>query len=183
MESSTSATSTPKDKGSDGLSRPSPGLRRHIGWIVAGSLATGLVAALVLVTFPFIPAEERDVTDAVLCGFALGSCPGENFLFCVEGGLRPPAPGCGRTPVLAGANRQERALKMTHRINAGPRPPDCSVTVRSVKGAEASLRDRASSTLDPPDADQGPAGCQGDGHLWSRWATAVRPRDTHPPNL
>jgi pimeloyl-ACP methyl ester carboxylesterase len=60
---------TPKDKGQD---RPDPGPRGHIGWIVAGSLATGLVAALLLVAAPFIPAEESDVTGAVLCGFALG---------------------------------------------------------------------------------------------------------------
>ena len=46
--------------------------RGHIGWIVAGSLATGLVAALLLVAAPFIPAEESAVTGAVLCGFALG---------------------------------------------------------------------------------------------------------------
>jgi pimeloyl-ACP methyl ester carboxylesterase len=39
---------------------------------VAGSLATGLVAALLLATAPLIPAEERAVTGAVLCGFALG---------------------------------------------------------------------------------------------------------------
>jgi pimeloyl-ACP methyl ester carboxylesterase len=39
---------------------------------VAGSLATGLVAALVLAAAPFIPAEESAVTGAVLCGFALG---------------------------------------------------------------------------------------------------------------
>ena len=39
---------------------------------MAGSLATGLVAALLLVAAPFIPAEESDVTGAVLCGFALG---------------------------------------------------------------------------------------------------------------
>jgi pimeloyl-ACP methyl ester carboxylesterase len=39
---------------------------------VAGSLATGLVAALLLVAAPFIPAEESAVTGAVLCGFALG---------------------------------------------------------------------------------------------------------------
>jgi pimeloyl-ACP methyl ester carboxylesterase len=44
----------------------------HIGWIVAGSLATGLVAALLLVATPFIPAQESGVTGAVLCGFALG---------------------------------------------------------------------------------------------------------------
>jgi pimeloyl-ACP methyl ester carboxylesterase len=35
-------------------------------------LAAGLVAALLLVAAPFIPAEESAVTGAVLCGFALG---------------------------------------------------------------------------------------------------------------
>jgi len=35
-------------------------------------LATGLVAALLLVAAPFIPAEEPAVTGAILCGFALG---------------------------------------------------------------------------------------------------------------
>jgi hypothetical protein len=39
---------------------------------VAGSLATGLFAALLLVAAPFIAAEESAVTGAVLCGFALG---------------------------------------------------------------------------------------------------------------
>jgi pimeloyl-ACP methyl ester carboxylesterase len=39
---------------------------------VAGSLATGLVAALLLVAAPFIPAEESAAAGAVLCGFALG---------------------------------------------------------------------------------------------------------------
>ena len=46
--------------------------RGHLGWIVAGSLATGLVAALLLSAAPFIPAEESAITGAVLCGFALG---------------------------------------------------------------------------------------------------------------
>jgi pimeloyl-ACP methyl ester carboxylesterase len=46
--------------------------RGHIGWIVAGSLATGLVAALFLPFAPFIPADESGVMGAVLCGFALG---------------------------------------------------------------------------------------------------------------
>jgi peptidoglycan/LPS O-acetylase OafA/YrhL len=68
----TPTTPTPKDKGPDRPSRPDPGPRGHIGWIVAGSLATGLVAALLLVAAPFIPAEESAVTGAVLCGFALG---------------------------------------------------------------------------------------------------------------
>src|SRR3954452_5731911 len=49
-----------------------PRRRGHIGWIVAGSLVTGLAAALLLAFAPFIPAEERAVTGAVLCGFALG---------------------------------------------------------------------------------------------------------------
>ena len=35
-------------------------------------MATGLVAAFLLAAAPFIPAEERAVTGAVLCGFALG---------------------------------------------------------------------------------------------------------------
>ncbi|HEY9376676.1 MAG TPA: hypothetical protein VIQ02_06225, partial [Jiangellaceae bacterium] len=39
---------------------------------MAGSLAIGLVAALLLVVAPFIPAEASAVTGAVLCGFALG---------------------------------------------------------------------------------------------------------------
>src|SRR5215218_6706409 len=49
-----------------------PPARGHIGWIVAGSLATGLVAALLLAAVPFIPAEESALTGAILCGFALG---------------------------------------------------------------------------------------------------------------
>jgi pimeloyl-ACP methyl ester carboxylesterase len=63
---------TLKDKGRDRRSHPEPGPRGHIGWVVAGSLATGLVAAVVLAVAPFIPAEEPAVTGAVLCGFALG---------------------------------------------------------------------------------------------------------------
>ncbi len=44
----------------------------HIGLIVAGSLATGLIAALLLVAAPFVSPEENKVTGAVLCGFAVG---------------------------------------------------------------------------------------------------------------
>lgn len=54
------------------LARPYPEPRGRIGWVVAGSLATGLVAALLLVAAPFIPAEESNLTGALLCGFALG---------------------------------------------------------------------------------------------------------------
>lgn len=46
--------------------------RGQIGWIVAGSLAFGLLAALLLAAAPFIQAQESEVTGAVLCGFALG---------------------------------------------------------------------------------------------------------------
>jgi pimeloyl-ACP methyl ester carboxylesterase len=63
---------TPKDQGRDRRSHPDSFPRGHIGWVVAGSLATGLVAALLLAAAPFIPAEEPAVTGAVLCGFALG---------------------------------------------------------------------------------------------------------------
>ena len=44
----------------------------HIGRIVAVSLATGLIAALLFALAPFISPDENDVTGAVLCGFAVG---------------------------------------------------------------------------------------------------------------
>jgi pimeloyl-ACP methyl ester carboxylesterase len=44
----------------------------RIGWVVAGSLAGGLVAAVLLVAAPFIPPTEAGVTGALLCGWALG---------------------------------------------------------------------------------------------------------------
>jgi pimeloyl-ACP methyl ester carboxylesterase len=72
MESIVATEPTPKDKDRNRRSQPGPRPRGRIGWIVAGSLATGLLAALVLAGAPFIPAEEPAVTGAVLCGFALG---------------------------------------------------------------------------------------------------------------
>jgi pimeloyl-ACP methyl ester carboxylesterase len=72
MESIVATEPTLRDKGRDRPSHSDPGPRGNIGWIVAGSLATGLVAALLLAVAPFIPAEESAVTGAVLCGFALG---------------------------------------------------------------------------------------------------------------
>src|SRR3954447_7484625 len=51
-------------------SKPTRGGR--IGRIVAASLATGLIAAVLLIAAPFIPPEENDVTGAALCGFAVG---------------------------------------------------------------------------------------------------------------
>jgi pimeloyl-ACP methyl ester carboxylesterase len=72
MESIVATEPTSQNTGRDRRSHPDPGPRARIGWIVAGSLATGLVAAFLLAAAPFIPAEERAVTGAVLCGFALG---------------------------------------------------------------------------------------------------------------
>ena len=65
-------STTPQDSGHVRPSRADPGRRGHIGWIVAGSLVTGLVVGLLLVAAPFIPAEESQLTGALLCGFALG---------------------------------------------------------------------------------------------------------------
>jgi len=67
-----STTPTSKDGSETGQFRPDPGPRRRIGWIVAGSLVTGLVAGLLLVAAPFIPVEESALTGALLCGFAFG---------------------------------------------------------------------------------------------------------------
>jgi pimeloyl-ACP methyl ester carboxylesterase len=50
-----------------------PPLRRGpIGWIVAGSLFVGVVAALVLVAVIFAGAREHVITGTALLGFALG---------------------------------------------------------------------------------------------------------------
>lgn len=62
----------PRGKGQYRPAGPDPRPRGHIGRIVAGSLATGLAAALLLVAVPFIPAQESEAAGAVLCGFALG---------------------------------------------------------------------------------------------------------------
>src|SRR5215217_369746 len=72
MESMVATEPIPEDRGRDRRSHADPGPRGHIGWIVAGSLATGLLAAVLLAAAPVIPAEESAVTGAVLCGFALG---------------------------------------------------------------------------------------------------------------
>ena len=52
------------------LDDPAP--KRHIGRVVAGSLLAGLVVGLLLVVAPFVQPEERDVTGALLLGFAVG---------------------------------------------------------------------------------------------------------------
>lgn len=66
----TAATRTPTGKLTGDHITSAP--RLPIGRVVAGSLATGLLAALLLVAAPFIPAEESEVIGAVLCGVGLG---------------------------------------------------------------------------------------------------------------
>ncbi len=66
------APTAPEDRGEDHPARADAVPRGRIGWIVAGSLFAGLIAALLLAAAPFIPADESHMTGAVLCGFALG---------------------------------------------------------------------------------------------------------------
>ena len=63
---------TPVDTGRLRQASAGRGGAGRIGWIVAGSMATGVVAALLLVAAPFIHVQENDITGAVLWGFALG---------------------------------------------------------------------------------------------------------------
>jgi pimeloyl-ACP methyl ester carboxylesterase len=65
------ATPTPQQAAqapSDGGQAP----RGHPGWIVAASLAAGVLAALLLVFAPFTSVTLAAITGAVLCGFAIG---------------------------------------------------------------------------------------------------------------
>ena len=52
--------------------RAQPTVKSRIGLIVALSMAAGLIAAVVLVAMPFIPATENVLTGVVLLAFALG---------------------------------------------------------------------------------------------------------------
>ncbi len=65
-------SSAAQDSGHVRSFRADPNSTGRIGWIVAGSLGTGLLVGLLLVAAPFIPAEETQVTGVLLCGFALG---------------------------------------------------------------------------------------------------------------
>src|SRR3954463_8032045 len=51
---------------------PAAPARVHIGWVVAASLATGFVAAVLLGARPVIPAAESGAPGGFLLGFALG---------------------------------------------------------------------------------------------------------------
>ena len=67
-----SRTPTPAPAEPTGPWTPRTRPSRRLGWIVAASLATGVLAAMVLAFVPFIPVTEAAVTGAVLCGFAIG---------------------------------------------------------------------------------------------------------------
>ncbi|HEX7535750.1 MAG TPA: alpha/beta hydrolase [Dermatophilaceae bacterium] len=72
IESIVTTTPTPIPGDEDRPSRSGRGPRRHIGRVVACSLAAGIFAALLLVAAAFIPADESRLTGAVLSGFAVG---------------------------------------------------------------------------------------------------------------
>ena len=78
MASVPTASGTPTNSGTrhgqggPDLPAPQGGPRGHIGRVVAGSLAFGLVAGLLLAFVPVVPAQEPRTTGALLCGFALG---------------------------------------------------------------------------------------------------------------
>src|SRR3954470_24722025 len=65
------ATTTTQPSHPQSPARPQAA-RSRIGLIVAGSMAAGLTAAVLLVAAPFAPAEEHMLTGMVLLGFALG---------------------------------------------------------------------------------------------------------------
>jgi pimeloyl-ACP methyl ester carboxylesterase len=60
----------PGDLQQPGRARPTA--KSGIGFIVALSMAAGLIAAVILVAMPFIPARENVLTGVVLLAFALG---------------------------------------------------------------------------------------------------------------
>jgi len=66
------ATPPAEDRGQDVPLGRAFSRRGRIGLIVLGSLAAGLLAAVLLVVAPFGPATQSAVTGSVLCGFALG---------------------------------------------------------------------------------------------------------------
>jgi pimeloyl-ACP methyl ester carboxylesterase len=72
LPSMATTPTTPVDTGRPRQDSADPARAGDIAWIVAGSLVTGVVAALLLVLAPFIRVQENDITGAVLWGFALG---------------------------------------------------------------------------------------------------------------
>ncbi|MDQ0819342.1 pimeloyl-ACP methyl ester carboxylesterase [Arthrobacter sp. V4I6] len=63
---------SPTSKGPARPPGPDPSQKGHLGWLVAGSLVTGVLAAILLAGAPIVPATESGVTGAILLGLALG---------------------------------------------------------------------------------------------------------------
>ena len=68
----THPTSGRAEEGSDTRSSSRPRPSAGLGWVVALSLATGVVAAVLFAALPLVPVRESVITGAVLCGFASG---------------------------------------------------------------------------------------------------------------
>ncbi len=77
--------------------------------------------------------------------------PGENFLYCVKGGLRPPAPAAGGRKRPSSPVPSDRAGVLSFRscITAEPLPltGQCSASARPVKSGCAVTRDSLRSLL------------------------------------
>ncbi len=65
-------TASPEDQAAQTATVPDGQRRGRIGLVVAGSLAAGLLVAVLLVMAPFVPATEDGITGALLTGIALG---------------------------------------------------------------------------------------------------------------
>ncbi len=68
----TNPTSGRAEEGSGTRSSNGPRSSAGLGWVVALSLATGFVAAVLFAALPLVPVKESAITGAVLCGFAVG---------------------------------------------------------------------------------------------------------------
>ena len=72
MLPTTNRTSGSAEEGSGTRSSSRPRPSAGVGRVVALSLATGFVAAVLLAALPLVPVRESVITGAVLCGFASG---------------------------------------------------------------------------------------------------------------
>src|SRR4051794_653053 len=71
-ESTLIDTPSPRQGAEHGMTDSPPRRRGRIGWVVAGLMTTGLVAALLFVVMPIGPATQSAVTGSVPCGLAVG---------------------------------------------------------------------------------------------------------------
>ena len=71
-ETASASTITTSSQSTLSSTAPTGSSKRRLRRVVAGSLAAGLVAGVLLVFAPFIPAGEAGATGALLIGFAFG---------------------------------------------------------------------------------------------------------------